>query len=132
MKDKYREHLMDLINDGLDYEDIMNEIARMQDEEEAEEDNELELEEAMEEAADALTEFFFIGMSIYGLVEDEAEKTMLRDNILESLIGVKESLQRTGKLKADLTKLDKQVRAKGEANSDDLMQLKKMMAELFK
>ena len=132
MKDVNREHLMDLINDGLDFDELIDVLGKMQDEEEAEENDRLELEDSMEEAAYALADFFFKGMSRYGLVEDGMKESDLQDSIMESLGDVLDNLKRVGELNKNLNNLDKKVKKQGGATKGDIEDLKKIMGVLFK
>jgi len=129
MKDVNRKHLMDLINDGLDYEDIIDAVERMQCEEDEEDNNQAELEQSMEEASYALADFFFKGLSMYGLTENGMKESDLQDSIMESLKEMVSHLQRAGELKKNLSKLNEQVNSKNEPTEEDL---KKLLDALFK
>ena len=123
MKDVNRKRLIDLINDGLDYEDIMGMVEQMQCEEDEEENDQVELEVSMEDASDALAYFFVKGLNMYGLAEDELDEVDLRDNIMETLEGIVNGLKKASELKKNLAK------SKDELTEEDL---KKLLDVLFK
>ena len=83
----------------------------------------------MEEATCALADFFFKGLSMYGLTEDGMKQSDLEESIMDSLESIVENLQKAGELKKNLSKLSERVNAKDEPTEEDL---KKLLDVLFK